>query len=428
MRDILVLAIIIIGVPVSAVRPVAGILLWCWVSYMNPHRLGWGIAYDFPVAQAIALGTLVGIVFTRDRSPLPRERETVLLGCLWVLFTITTVVALNPVDAWARWTEVSKILLMTFVTMILVNNRPRLRLLLLTIALSIGFFGFKGGIFGFRSGGSGRVYGPPGSFIEDNNDLALALLMVLPLLFYLAKDEPRKWLRLLLRATGLLSIIAVVFTYSRGGFVGLAAVTAVWLLKAKHKLLAVLLVVVGVYVGISIVPERWFSRMETIGDAQEESAAGRINAWHFAWNLASSRPLVGGGFDVFTREQFERFAPDPYDFHDAHSIYFEILAEQGFIGLGLFLTLLLSTFASLRGLRRRYRRTPSSRWVADYASMLETCLVGYVTSGAFLGRAYFDLSYHLIASTIILKVLARQQATAPAAEPYPAGLEAAQPT
>jgi probable O-glycosylation ligase (exosortase A-associated) len=348
-----------------------------------------------------------------------------LLSLLWVLFTITTIVALNPVDAWARFIEVSKILLMTMVTMVLVNSRQRLRILLITIALSIGFFGFKGGIFSLRFGGSDRLYGPPGTFIGDNNDLALALVMVLPLLFYLARDEPRKWLRLLLRATGLLSIVAVIFTYSRGGFVGLAAIAAVGLAKAKHKFIAVILLAVGIYVGIAFIPERWFSRMETIGDTGEESAAGRINAWHFAWNLASSRPLVGGGFDTFTRGLFERYAPDPYDFHDAHSIYFEILGEQGFTGLALFLILLFSTFSSLRGLRRRYGAMPSTRWVVDYANMLEIGLAGYVTSGAFLGRAYFDLSYHLIASTVILKVLARREAIAPAAEHRQIGLEAA---
>jgi len=424
MRDILVLAIIIIGVPVSMVRPFIGILLWSWVSYMNPHRLTWGIAYDFPAALAIGAGTLVGLLFTKDRRFLPMERETIVLLLLWCLFAVTTVFALVPDRAWPQFELVSKILLMTMVTMMLVTTRQRLRLFLLTITLSVGFFGFKGGIFSLRGGGTDRVYGPPGTFLEDNNDLALATVMVLPICFYLAREETRRWLRLLLRATGLLSIVTVIFTYSRGGFVGLAAIGAAALFKSKRKLLAVVVIAAAIYAGFALIPEEWFHRMETIGDPEEGSAAGRINAWHFAWNLAVSRLPLGGGFETFTPDLFLRFAPDPTDFHASHSIYFEMLGAHGFVGLALFLILLISTMLTLQGLRRRHRKAPSSRWIADYADMLQICMVGYMASGAFLGRAYFDLSYHLIACAIILKVLARREAVAPAVEPKRVGVPA----
>ena len=422
MRDLLVLAIIIAGVPISVMRPFIGILYWSWVSYMNPHRLTWGIAYNFPAAQAIGAGTLIGFLFTKDRSRLPMERETILLLLLWVLFGITTIFAIVPEHAWPQFEQISKILLMTFVTMMLVNTHRRLRLFLLVITLSVGFFGFKGGIFSLRTGGADRVYGPPGSFLEDNNDLALATVMVLPILFYLARDESKKWLRYLLRVTGLLCIVSVVCTYSRGGFVGLAAIAAASLVKSKKKVLAVMLVAVVIVVGVAVVPEQWFDRMQTIGDVEEGSAAGRINAWHFAWNLAIAQMPLGGGFETFTPDLFLRYAPDPTNFHAAHSIYFEMLGDQGFVGLLLFLTLLLSTLASLQGLSRRYRGSPSNGWIADYADMLQICLVGYMASGAFLGRAYFDLSYHLIAAAIILKVFGHQAARAPAVEPSGTGL------
>lgn len=417
MRDLLVLAIIIIGVPVSMARPYIGILLWSWISYMNPHRLTWGIAYNFPAAQAIGVGTLLGFLFTKDKVRLPMERETILLLFLWTVFAVTTLFAFVPGSAIPQLQQVSKILLMTLVTMMLVNSRQKLRLFLLTIALSIGFFGFKGGLFGLRTGGGGRVYGPPGSALEDNNDFALAMVMVLPILFYLAREMPRRWLRYLLRATAVLSIVAVVFTYSRGGFVGLAVVAAAALFKSKKKALAILTLTVAVFVGSTLLPQEWISRMETIGDTTEGSAAGRINAWHFAWNFASAQFPLAGGFGAFTPELFIRYAPDPSDFHDAHSIYFEMLGEQGFIGLTLFLALLLSTMFTLQGLSLRHRHIPATRWIAGYADMLQLCLLAYISSGAFLGRAYFDLTYHLIASAIILKTLARRESMAP---PVPA--------
>lgn len=421
MRDYLVLAIILAGIPIAIFRPFFGVLYWCWISYMNPHRLTWGIAYNFPAAMAIGAGTLVGLLFTKDRVKVPWERETVLLIALYVLFIVTTSFAFYPADAWDRFQQVSKILVMTAATMVLITSRDRFRMFLLVIALSVGFFGVKGGIFSLRGGGTDRIYGPPGSFLEDNNDLALATVMVLPILFYLARDEVRGWRRWGLRAAGALSAISVIFTYSRGGFVGLAAVSGWALLKSKRKALAMIVFVVVAVGGFSLMPGQWLDRMMTIGDMDDESSLGRINAWWFAFNLASDR-ILGGGFNTFSPDLFLRYAPDPTDFHSAHSIYFEMLGEQGFVGLGLFLAILVSSILSLQGLRRRYGRWPELQWVASYADMLQIALIGYMASGAFLGRANFDLYYHLVAATIILKALARREAWAlsqPELEPEP---------
>src|SRR5262249_10965554 len=150
---------------------------------------------NFPVAQLVAAATLLGTITTKDRDRLPMERETVLMIGLWIVFTISTMLSIYPDDAWARYTQVSKILLITFVTLLFFADRKRLRYLLLVTGLSIGFFGLKGGIFSIATGGNYRIYGPPGSFIEDNNDFGLAVLMVVPLLVYLAREEPRKWIR-----------------------------------------------------------------------------------------------------------------------------------------------------------------------------------------------------------------------------------------
>ncbi|HEU4724435.1 MAG TPA: putative O-glycosylation ligase, exosortase A system-associated, partial [Candidatus Eisenbacteria bacterium] len=375
MRDYILLAIILAGVPFALTRPFIGVLYWSWISYMNPHRLTWGVAYNFPAAMVIGGATLLGLLFTKDRTKLPLERETMLLITLLILYVVTTSFALFPAAAWARFDQIAKILLMTFVTMMLITNRDRLRTFLLVIALSVGFFGAKGGIFSIRSGGADRIYGPPGSFLEDNNDLALAIVMVLPLLFYLARDERRTWVKWGLRATGLLSILAVLFTYSRGGFVGLAAISGWGLLKSKKKALGIIVLVIALIGGSFFLPEQWLNRMQTIGDTSDMSALGRINAWMFAYNLATTR-VFGGGFDTFSPTLFLRYAPDPTDFHAAHSIYFEMLGEQGFPGLLLFLTILASAFLSLQGLGRRYRKWPGLQWAASYADMLQISLVG----------------------------------------------------
>ena len=136
------------------------------------------------------------------------------------------------------------------------------------------------------------------------------------------------------------------------------------------------------------------------------------NAWSFAWNLASSRPALGGGFRTFTPGLFQRYAPDPDDFHDSHSIYFEVLGEHGFPGLFLFLSLLVLTWTSCSWVIRQLKRArddPDLADAADLARMLQVAVVGYAVSGAFLGLAYFDLYYNLVALAVLTRLRVRQR-------------------
>jgi probable O-glycosylation ligase (exosortase A-associated) len=150
--------------------------------------------------------------------------------------------------------------------------------------------------------------------------------------------------------------------------------------------------------------------MFSIRDYQEDqSAQGRINAWHFAFNLARDR-LFGGGFRTFTPDLFAVYAPNPSDIHDAHSIYFEVMAEQGFPGLLIFLAILFGSLWRMERLRKWFRKDPERRWIRDLAEMLQYCLVAYMLGGAFLGLAYFDLFYYLVISAILLEFLAQREA------------------
>jgi putative inorganic carbon (hco3(-)) transporter len=413
MRDYLILGFILGSLPVCFLCPFWGVLMWTWVSLMNPHRLTWGIAYNFPVAQCVALAVLLGVPFARGKRHFPIVPESVLCVLLWILFTASSAFAFYPDQAWPEWQQVSKILLMAVLPTLVVTDRKKLKYLLWTIALSIGFYGAKGGLFSLATAGAYRVWGPRESFIEDNNDLALALNMVLPILFYLAREESRRYLKIVLYGVLGFSVLAVLFTYSRGGLLGLAVITFVYLLKAKRKTIAFALLLIIIPTVIAFAPGQWLDRMGSIRDYSEgstldDSSSGRINAWKFAWNLALDRPLTGGGFQTFSPELFLQYAPDPKAFHDAHSIYFEMLGEQGFVGLALFLALLLSCFRSLSRLKRNARDF-NLPWLTPYADMMQLSLIAYMVGGAFLGRAYFDLFYQLVIVIVVIKQQAREE-------------------
>lgn len=409
MRDLFVTLAVFGSLPIIFYRPYVGILMWSWIGYMNPHRLAWGFAADFPFAMIIAVVTLAAMLFMREQRRIPWTRETVILLVFILWMCVTTMFALNPEPAMHQLIKVLKIELMTFVTLMLMKDRFRIDLLVWTIALSLGFYGVKGGIFTIASGGGYHVLGPPHTFIGGNNEMGLALVMIIPLMRYLHLQASKVWVKWGLMAAMGLTIVAILGTQSRGALLGLTVMGAMLIWKTRRRF--ALFVVMGavLFAGISFMPGSWHERMQTIENYQyDESALGRINAWEFAFNLAKDRPILGAGNQAFTATLFARYAPDPENVHDAHSIYFEVLAEHGYVGLALFLLLGWFTWRSCSQSAKQARPHPQGQWVADLAAMLQVSLVGFATSGAFLGLAYFDLYYHLIAIVILLKVQARQ--------------------
>ena len=414
MRDIFVTLVVFGSLPFILRRPWIGIIMWGWLSYMNPHKQAWGFATDMPFALMVALCTLVGMLFSREPKRIPWTRETVLLLVFVLWMVMTTFFALNPIGAWQQLDKIWRIQLMTFVTLMLITSRVRVEALVWIICLSLGYYGIKGGIFTITTGGVHRVYGPAHTFIGGNNELALALIMIIPLMRYLQLQSGQAWIRIGLGGAMLLSAVAAIGSQSRGAFLAIMAMGAFLWLKSRHKLATGLLGLVAVIAVLLLMPEQYYDRMTTIRTYdQDASAMGRINAWWTAYNLARDRPLVGGGFDVLLmRWIFHVYSPNPEHVVDVHSIYFEVLGEHGFVALAMFLMLWIFSWFTAQRVIRATRADPERRWLADLCAMLQVSLVGYLAGGAFLGLAYFDLPYHLLAIVVIASRLAQQPVVA----------------
>lgn len=411
MRDYGLTIFIFSLVPLCAYRPWLGIITWYWVGLMNPHRNTWDFAYSMPFAMWIGGATLLGIFFAKDRRPIPWNRELVLIALLLAYFTFTSVFAWTPHFAWIQWEKVFKIILMTFIATMLIYGRDRIRALMLTIVVSIGFYGVKGFFFVLRRGGSERVQGPENSFIEGNTFIGLAFTMVVPLMIFLARDEKRPWVRHGLHAMAFLTFVSTIFTYSRGAFLGLAVIIPLIFLRAKSKLVVACILILAVLVGPTVIPEGVFQRAELIQDYENERSANqRLQSWTVAWRVALDHPISGAGFEFEYSPDEERwlsYASDRYAWalehsSSAHSIYFQVLGQHGFLALGLFLFLLFGTLLSLQRTKRLTERNSETSWMANYASGLQVGLIGYMVSGAFLSSAYFDLLYLYIALSAIL--------------------------
>lgn len=408
MRDLLLFAIVIWALLKVFSRPHIGIYLWTWIGLMNPHRLTWGIAYEFPFAAVAAGTTLLGLLFSKAPRRMVWSRETWLLILFTLWMILTTLFAFDPPAAVEYLRRVLKILLFAFLTIYLITDKEKLVGLVWVTVASLAFYGVKGGIFTLTGGGIHWVLGPEGSFIGGNNEIGLALIMTVPLMFFLLHQLEKKWARYAMMLAIFLTGLAIVGSQSRGGFIGIIAMSGFLWLKSRHKISVGVLILILAIVVAMLMPETWWERMESIRNyKQDPSAMGRINAWWTAWNVASDN-LLGGGFKMFTITTFHLYAPDPLDIHDAHSIYFQVLGEHGFIGLGIFLLLGFTTWFRCGRMIRIARNKPELKWVGDLASMLQVSLIGYGVSGAFLGLAYFDYYYHLIAITLITWSLARE--------------------
>jgi putative inorganic carbon (HCO3(-)) transporter len=409
MRALLLTAAIFGMLPLVFVQPQVGVLLFYWISLMNPHRLVWGGSYSFQYALIVALATMVAWIFGRERKAVPLTAPTVLVGLLWLWMSLTTLTALSPAAAYVKWELMSKIVLMTFVTIPIMQSRVRLHALIWITAASLGYYGVKGGGFAILTGGLYRVSGPADSFIGDNNAIALALDMVLPLIWYLRLNSRSALIRHGLAAAIILTVLAVVATYSRGGLLGLSVILGAVLIRSRHRI-ALALGIVVVSVGtLSFLPDQWYDRMRSIGSYDEDaSAQGRLAMWKMAVEIARDRPIVGGGFKVFTDPAvYPRYNPAADVVRDVHSIYFETLGEHGIIGFALFLGLGAATLWQLASIRRRAKPHKELRWAFDMASMLFVSLVGYAVAGAFLTLATFDLYYLLIGVTVALRQTVR---------------------
>lgn len=428
MRDIALTTVVALLLLMVFKHPVVGAYVWAWLSLMNPHKLTFGFAFNLPFAQATAVVTLLALLFTRKRQPLPINSMVVVQMLLLGWMTLTSFFAIAPVDAvFSRWLFVLKINVMLWVTWMLVCDGKQLRVLIWVVTLSVAYFGIKGGVWTVLTGGGGRVWGPPGGMLSDNNALAVGLVVLMPMLYYLRQTEPRAWLRHGLTVAMAACAFSILGSQSRGALLGLLAMAFFLGLKSKHPVRTSLALVVLGVVAVGFMPESWTSRMDTINAYQSDnSAMSRIWTWHTLWNAAVDRPFVGAGFLADNREVFARYAPTDEIYKQfqghvfvAHSIYFQMLGEHGFVGLGLFMLLGLLTWRTAARVARQARNDEEfGPWLPLLMRMVQVSLVGFAAGGAFLSVAYVDLPYMIIGFVVLGDALVkRRQRQGPAATP-----------
>lgn len=388
-------------------RPTWGALAWVWWGIMNPHRLAWGFATTIPFAWAIGVITVVGALFSREPKRLKGGAATVILLLFVAYITYTTFFALVPDKAWPMLERAVKVQVGTLLALVLLYRRDHVMMLVWVVTLSIGFYAIKGGIFTVLTLGQYRVWGPEDSFIGDNNAFALAAIMSIPLWTYLySQYRSRRSVGLFAMAAIACSAISAIGSQSRGAVVAMIAMALFLWFKSRNKLVSGALILIATISFLAFMPQQWGERISTITDPRAEASANsRLETWTMLWNLAVDRPFTGGGFEAYSKSVFQQYNPSYGRTHAAHSIYFQVLGEHGFIALGLFLLFWALVWRMCTQVANQTRGVPEEQWAYWLAEMVKVSVVAYLIGGAFQNLAYWDMPYYLFVAIAVTRTL-----------------------
>jgi len=411
MRDMALFVMMLALLWMAWRKPWVGVVGLALLGAMHPQSYGGEWMSQFPVYRLLFLVTCVGVMadYWRTRQ-FPRpfwDWRLAVLVLLFAHFALTTHFAVLPDTARDRLIEVSMLVPPLLLTIWLADSREKLHYLIVATAAGIALVALKGGYWAVMTGFADRVYGPPGSQIGGNNEFAVALAMTIPLLVLWLRQTHDHALRWTLIAAIALCYVAALTSWSRGGLVSLAAMSAFLVWNSKQKYLAVLLVAAGVGVAMVNLPEKWHARMETLSSYQDDASfQGRQAAWRQGLSYLQRDPWTGSGFEgwrAVTVKFSSRGEPSTLDWHSA---YIEMLAEHGIPGLILWGTVLAGTMIGLTRMIGRGRRR-SEPWLVDYGAMLRAALVAYAVGGLTLGITYWELLFQLLGySWIALRLAA----------------------
>jgi probable O-glycosylation ligase (exosortase A-associated) len=419
MRAILLLTAIVAALGVAIIYPFAGVIVWTWFTVQNPHEEAYGFVQTLPLNMAIAVVTIAAWLFSREPK-LPPMRFliwAILIFLAWTTFN--SFFAFSPSWSWPFWDRTWKIFALGLLVATLATNHTRINAIVWTIVISLFYYGVKGGIFTIVTGGNFHVVGPENTIIGDNNQLAVALLMALPLANYLRTESAHKFISWGLLAGMAFTLVSVVGSYSRGGIIALGALAIVAWMNGKRKILYASLFTAALVSALNFMPPAFWERVGTIQSATDDpSVQGRLVAWQVAYRYANDHfPLGAGFYGPQLAGIFHSYFPNEEP-HAAHSIYFQVLGEQGYIGLFIYLLIIAGAFFKCWKIGRLARQRPDLVWAANLARMLLMSLIAFCVGGSALSMAYYDVFVLCIALLVPLETLVTQRIFVPTGSRY----------
>ena len=401
-------------------RPFIWVLAYLYIDILSPQRISYHLLNALPISLIAFCLAFGGWALIDDKTD---SRFTLRQGLILVLLVycgMTTLSADFPEQALAKWSWVWKALVFAVFLPLTLRTRLRIEAAALVMVLSVGAIIIDGGI---KTVGGGGGYGELHLFIDDNTGLyegsiiSTVAIAVIPLILWLMKHGtifPPDWR---VKGFGLALMFSCalmpVGTQARTGLLCLALLAVLALRGVKRRFTYIAVMLGLALVSVPFLPASFTQRMGTIQNhASDQSAATRVAVWGWTLDYVKDHPF-GGGFAAYlgNRVHVELKGvsgagnnvsvqtKDAFDKARAyHSSYFEMLGEQGWPGLIVWLWLMCSGLWQMERIRRRWtgRTAPHESWQAPLAGALQQSLIIYMAGSLFVGIAFQPFCYMLI--------------------------------
>jgi probable O-glycosylation ligase (exosortase A-associated) len=434
MRDIAFVAFLFAFIGLGFRKPFLFILCFCYIDIVAPQRLSYFLINSIPISLIVFGLAIAGWLAADDKGDTRWSGRQSLLVILLVYCGMTTMQADFPVEALDKWSWVWKALVWAIFLPLTLRTKLRIEALALVMLLSAASIAIAGGIKTIAGGGG---YGSLQLLLNENFGLYEGSIMstvgisIIPLILWYRRHGtifPPDWrVSAFCFALCFACMLLPVGTQARTGLVCLAVLAVLSLRSVKHRFLYIAGAALLATAAIPFLPQSFTERMETIRDHKsDQSASTRVAVWAWTWDYAKTHPF-GGGFEAYiqnhVRVEKAASAYDPNAPQNAdatvyeetsrayHSSYFEMLGEQGYPGLGLWLLLHLAGLVQLERLRRRYLKTrrAEEQWIAPLATALQNGHIVYMVGSLFVGIAFQPFIYMMLALEIGLSTYCRRR-------------------
>ena len=421
MRDIVLLAFIGIVLLMGFKRPFLWVLLYIYVDIVSPQEIGWGVIRSLHLSLVTFIAAFAGyaLLDSKENSRFTLQQAIIVALLAWCGYT--TLGAVFQEAAWQKWDWVWKSMFFAAFLPLTLRTRLRLESAVLIFVLSIGAIAITGGIktvFGGGGYGTLVLLVQNDSGIYEGSIFSTAAIASIPVILFLARRGtifPPHWAVWAFAAALIFaSLIVPVGTGARTGLVCIAVLAVLMLRQVRHRVLFAGMAGAALLVSLPFLPDEYVERMGTItGFRSDESASTRLEVWKWTYHYALANP-TGGGFDAYRGNSFTYEIPEiegegnnrRITYKEVtdrarayHSSYFEMLGEQGW--LGLFLWLAMQGLGLLNMERIRWREGPKRAdrdvWMYDLATALQHAQAIFLVGALFVGIAFQSFVLILIA-------------------------------
>ena len=399
MRDIFLWIIISSGLAWGVFSAPGSIIFLNWIWFQRPYDFSWGFWNTVPMFQ-IAL--VVAIVSNLLKKQLHFRFPLILLVYISFLccITISTFVAYNSERAWVTYkTFLPSMWVAPIFLFATIHDLRLLKLVIWISAGGIGINAFKASVSLTASGG-GHLTDEISGFVGDNNVFGLVLCFVVAILLGLRRTLPkRRWLQLFFYIFIGFIILCIIYTKSRGALLSIGVIFVSSSLLSGKPVRNLCLFAFLVYISYIAIPSSYFDRFSTLQDTKADvSAIGRVENWALSWDEALKYPFFGVGPD--NHIPYNKLIQNEVQVRVAHSIYFQILGELGFVGLGFYLWFvglgLWILFRTWRAMIPLIMNNPDLAWVRDTAFWMMCGYIGYIFGSGFLNMLYIEFPWYAV--------------------------------